>query len=398
MTDSDTAVLGLPRPRQLGRGTVVLMAVAAGLCVASIYYNQPMLGILARSFQASPGEVSLIPVSTQIGYAAGLLLLSPLGDRYERRMLIVWTTFALALALAAASLAPSVGLLVASSLAIGALATVAQQVVPMAAQLAPDSEKGRVVGLVMAGLLAGILLSRTISGLVAQFGSWRQMFALASVCTALLAGVLAFKLPKVQPVTRLSYPQILWSLVGLVRKHGLLNRSGVVQGLLFAGFVSFWANLAFFLERPPFFMGSSVAGALGVVGIVGVFAAPLAGRLADKGGQRRIILAGALAVAVSFAVFWLGRASLLAIIAGIVLMDAGLQAAMVSNQARVYALDASARSRLNTVYMTAMFTGGAIGTALGAHAFTLFGWTGVCALGACCALLGLAVEFFSPAS
>jgi predicted MFS family arabinose efflux permease len=384
--------------QELSGGTVILMAAAAGLCVASIYYNQPILGILARSFHVSPGEVSLVPIATQVGYAAGLLFLSPLGDRYERRQLIVWTTLALALALAAASLSPSIGLLVAASLGVGALATVAQQVVPMAAQLAPDNQKGRVVGLVMAGLLTGILLSRTVSGVLSELSSWRLMFALASGATAVLAGILAWKLPKSQPVARLTYPQVLWSLVGLVRKHGLLSRAGLVQGLLFAAFVAFWANLAFFLERPPFFMGSSVAGALGIVGIVGVFAAPLAGRLADKGGKRRIILCGSLAVAVSFAVFWLGRESLVVIIAGIVLMDAGMQAAMVSNQARVYALDASARSRLNTVYMTMMVTGGAIGTAIGARAFTLFGWTGVCVMGVCCALLGLALEFFAPAS
>ncbi|OIN98423.1 MAG: MFS transporter [Desulfovibrionaceae bacterium CG1_02_65_16] len=379
-------------------GIVALMAASAGLCVASIYYNQPMLGILARSFQVGPGEVSQIPMATQVGYAAGLLLLSPLGDRYERRSLIVWTTLGLAVALVAAGLAPSVGLLVLASLLVGALATVAQQIVPMAAQLAADSEKGRVVGLVMAGLLAGILLSRTVSGVVAQFGSWRLMFLLAGLVTAALAGVLALRLPRVRPETSVSYPRLLLSLVELVRRHGLLNRSGVVQGLLFAGFVSFWANLAFYLEQPPFFMGSSVAGALGIVGLVGVFVAPLAGRLADTGGQRRMILLGAAAVAASFAVFWLGRGHMAALIAGIVLMDAGLQAAMVSNQARVYALDASARSRLNTVYMTMMFMGGAIGTAIGALAFTRYGWAGVCGFGAGCAALALALEFLSPAT
>jgi len=396
MNSSLNASTGQGAAARLTGGTVALMAAAAGLCVASIYYNQPMLGILARDFQASPAQISQIPIATQVGYAAGLLLLSPLGDRYERRALIVWTTLALALALAAAAMAPGVALLVVASLVVGALATVAQQVVPMAAQLAADSEKGRVVGLVMAGLLAGILLSRTVSGVIAQYGSWRQMFTLAAIATGILAGVLALRLPKSQPVTTVSYPRLLWSLVELVRRHGLLNRSGLVQGLLFAGFVSFWANLAFYLEQPPFHMGSSVAGGLGVVGIVGVFAAPLAGRLADKGGHRRVILFGAAAVAVSFAVFWLGRGSMVALIAGIVLMDAGLQAAMVSNQARVYALDAGARSRLNTVYMTMMFVGGAIGTAIGAHAFTLYGWAGVCAFGAGCAALGLVLEILSP--
>lgn len=396
MSDMNSSAPGRTRQPELGGATVILMAVAAGLCVASIYYNQPMLGILARSFQVGPAEVSVIPIVTQVGYAVGLLFLSPLGDRYERRALIVWTTAGLTLALFAAAVAPGVGTLAAASLAVGVLATVAQQIVPMAAQLAPDNQKGRVVGLVMAGLLTGILLSRTVSGVVSEFADWRLMFGLAGVSTAALAVLLAIRLPKVQPLTKVSYPALLWSLVALLREHKILRRSGLVQGLLFAGFVSFWANLAFFLEQPPFRMGSSVAGALGVVGIVGVMVAPLAGRLADKGGKGRIILFGAAAVAASFVMFWLGRESMAALVAGVVLMDAGLQAAMISNQAQVFGLDASARSRLNTVYMTTMFTGGAIGTALGAQAYSHFGWAGVCAFGAGCALAGFAIQFFCP--
>ncbi len=393
MTNTDTPTRTTPlQPGQLGAAPVLLMAGAAGLSVASIYYNQPMLGILARSFGAGPGEVSVIPIMTQVGYAAGLLLLSPLGDRFERRSLIVWTTAALALALFASGLAPGLTALVWASLAIGALATVAQQIVPMAAQLAPENQRGRVVGLVMAGLLSGILLSRTVSGLVSEFGSWRMMFLLAGAACAALAVVLRLRLPVVRPATTISYPALLTSLLRLFRQHALLRRSGLVQGLLFAGFVSFWANLAFHLEQPPFHMGSAVAGALGVVGIVGVMAAPLAGRLADKGGNRRVILLGAASVAASFALFWLARESMAALIAGIVLMDAGLQAAMVSNQARVYALDAGARSRINTVYMTMMFLGGAAGTAIGAQAYAHFGWAGVCGFGVASAALGLGVE------
>lgn len=393
MTNTDTPTRKTPlQPSQLGAAPVLLMAAAAGLSVASIYYNQPMLGILARSFGAGPGEVSVIPIMTQVGYAAGLLLLSPLGDRFERRSLIVWTTAALALALFASGLAPTLAALVWASLAVGALATVAQQIVPMAAQLAPENQRGRVVGLVMAGLLSGILLSRTVSGLVSELGSWRLMFQLAGAACAALAVVLRLRLPEVRPATAIGYPGLLASLLGLFRQHALLRRSGLVQGLLFAGFVSFWANLAFHLEEPPFHMGSAVAGALGVVGIVGVMAAPLAGRLADKGGNRRVILLGAASVAASFVLFWIARESMAALVAGIVLMDAGLQAAMVSNQARVYALDAGARSRINTVYMTMMFLGGAAGTAIGAQAYAHFGWAGVCGFGAASAALGLGVE------
>lgn len=382
---------------ELSGALVLLMAAAAGLCVASIYYNQPMLGILARAFNAGQGEISIIPILTQAGYAAGLLLLTPLGDRLERRGLIVWSVAALAVALVLSGFAQGLWTLAAASLAVGALATVAQQIIPMAAQLAPDNQKGRVVGLVMAGLLSGILLSRTVSGLVSEYASWRLLFWMAGGMCAVLAAVLAGRLPVVRPATAISYPRLLLSLLQLFRAHGLLRRSGLVQGLLFSGFVSFWASLAFFLEQPPFRMGSSVAGALGVIGIVGVMAAPLAGRLADKwsgqGGNRRIIVLGAAAVAASFALFWTGRTSMAVLVAGIILMDAGLQVAMVANQARVYALDAGARSRLNTVYMTMMFLGGALGTAIGAQAYAHFGWAGVCGFGAVSSLLGFACEY-----
>ncbi|WP_243310118.1 MFS transporter [Fundidesulfovibrio agrisoli] len=381
----------------LDKSVVALMSAAAGLFVASIYYNQPMLGILARDFGVSHESVTHVPVLTQVGYAAGLLLIAPLGDRFERRGLIAFSTALLALSLLAAALSPSLGTLIAVSLAIGVTATVAQQVVPMAAQLAPGSQRGRVVGQVMAGLLTGILLARTVSGFVSEYASWRLMFGLAAAATAVLGVLLARKLPRVEPATVMSYPGIMRSLVQLAREHEQLRRSGLVQGLLFGGFVAFWANLALFLEQPPFLAGSTVAGLLGVVGVVGVIAAPLAGRLADKGGQRTVILAGAGAVAVSFACFALFRESWAVLIGGIVLMDVGLQAAMVSNQSRVYALDAAARSRLNTVYMTIMFTGGAIGAAVGAQAFAHFGWAGVCVMGAACAVLALVFELKRPA-
>jgi len=381
----------------LNKSIVILMAFAAGLSVASIYYNQPMLGILAREFPGSAVAVAMIPVMTQVGYAAGLLLLSPLGDSFERRGLIVWTTIALAVSLAGAAFSPSMAALAAISLAVGALATVAQQIVPMAAHLAPNHEKGKVVGLVMSGLLTGILLSRTVSGFISEFGSWRLMFGFASVSTLVLAVGLALWLPRVTPIAAMTYHQLLRSLAQLFAQHSTLRRSGLVQALLFAGFVSFWTTLAFFLEQPPFHLGSSVVGTLGIVGVVGVMTAPLVGKLVDKGGHGRIIALGSAAVGISFALFWFGRQSMAALVIGIILMDAGLQAAMISNQARVYALDGSARSRLNTVYMTIMFVGGAIGSAVGAQAFAALGWLGVCAFGVACGVLALLIEALSPA-
>jgi predicted MFS family arabinose efflux permease len=384
--------------REPGRGTVALMAGAAGLSVASIYYNQPMLAILARQFHAGPDAVSWIAVLTQAGYALGLVFLSPLGDRFERRGLIVATFLALALSLGLAAAAPGMGAILAASLGLGLFATVAQQVVPMAAHLAGESRRGSVVGTVMAGLLTGILLSRTVSGIVSEYGNWRAMFAGAGLACLALGAVLALRLPRVAPVTTMSYPRMLASLVRLLAEHRTLRRAGLVQGLLFGGFVAFWANLALFLEQPPFHQGSSVAGLLGLVGAAGVAAAPLAGRLADRaerdgrGGRGRLVACGALAVALAFVLLGLFRESWTVLIAAILLMDVGLQSAMVANQSRIYGLDASARSRINTVYMTVMFVGGALGTALGAQVFARFGWLGVCVMGAACGLAALVLE------
>jgi len=381
----------------LGKGIVPLMAAASGLYVASIYYNQPMLGILAREFGIGPGEVAHIAVLTQVGYALGMVFLASLGDCVERRRLIGLTSTALALALACAALAPSFTVLCAASLCIGALATVAQQVVPMAAHLAPDSQRGRVVGSVMAGLLAGILLARTVSGAVSQYFSWREMFGLAAIATLGMGVVLTLRLPRAEPAAGLTYPRVLSSMVQLFRKHARLRRAGMVQGLLFSAFVAFWANLALYLERPPFSQGSAVAGLLGVLGVAGVLAAPLAGRLADKGkgGRGKLIAWGAAALAASFALLGFFQGSWTALVLAIILMDIGMQAAMISNQSRVYGLDASARSRLNTVFMTIMFASGSVGTAIGAWAFASFGWEGVCVMGAVSGLAACALEALS---
>lgn len=377
-------------------GVVGLMAAAAGLFVASIYYNQPVLGLLAREFQVDAATVSHVAVLTQVGYALGLLFLASLGDCVERRRLIVLTTLGLALALACAALAPSFEVLAAASLAIGALATVAQQVVPLAAHLAPDNRRGSVVGTVMAGLLTGILLARTVSGVVSEYFSWREMFGGAAVAVLAMGAVLALRLPRVEPAAGLSYGQVLGSMWRLLLAHPKLRRSGLVQGLLFSAFVAFWAELALYLERPPFSQGSAVAGLLGILGAAGVLAAPLAGRLADKGaGRGRLIAIGASSLAVAFALMGVFQGSWPALLIGIVLMDIGLQSAMISNQSRVYGLDPAARSRLNTVFMTIMFASGSIGTAMGAWAFLHYGWEGVCVMGAAFGLAACGVEAFS---
>lgn len=378
--------------RDMPASLLAVLALAAGVLVANIYYNQPMLGLLASHFAVDGAAVAAVPVLTQVGYAAGLLFLAPLGDCLERKRLILITTAALTAALVATTLAPSLAVLTAASLLVGLLASVTQQVVPLAAQLAPESARGKAVGTVMMGLLLGILLARTLSGFVAGLAGWQASFALAAVLTAIVGGLLAWRLPRVHPSTRLTYPQLLGSLGALFLAHGVLRRAALIQALLFAAFSAFWSVLALKLEAPPLHLGASVAGLFGVVGAAGALVAPLAGRMADRRGPSFLVMAGAATAGIAFVPMGLWPDSLTALVAGVLVMDVGLQACMISNQTRVYALDAAARSRINTVYMTIMFVGGALGSFLGAWAWAHWGWAGVCVLGGVLGIAAAAIE------
>lgn len=374
----------------LGRGRLLAMAAAAGVAVANIYYNQPMLGLIEA---AMPGRVAgLVPTATQLGYAAGLFLVVPLGDILERRRLIVGQFGVLAVALALAALAPNATMLVVASLLVGISASVAQQILPFAAHLALPERRGATVGTVLAGILVGILLSRTLAGFVAGAAGWRAMFWIG-VPMALFAGALMRAvLPMSRPAgTELGYLALICSLGGLWREFGALRRAALTQGLLFAAFSVFWTTLALRLQAPPFGMGPEVAGLFGIVGLAGVMAAPLSGRIADARGPRPVVALGAALVAVAWAVFGLWT-SLPGLVVGVILLDFGVQSAMPSNQHIAFALRPEAQSRLNTVLVGTTFLGGALGSATGAAAWQAGGWPWVVALGLGFGLAALAMQ------
>lgn len=380
---------------------VLLLATGAGLAAAALYYSQPMLGVLGSEFQATPSAIGLVPTLTQLGYALGLVLLAPLGDRFDRRRIILGKAAVLCLALLAAAAAPSLGVMLAASLVIGVSATLAQDIVPAAATLAPEASRGKIVGTVMTGLLLGILLSRVVSGLVAEQAGWRAMFVGAALSIALLGVAVWRGLPRFAPTTKLPYLALMRTLATLWQRHRGLRRAALAQGLLSVAFSAFWSTLAVMLHAAPAHLGSAAAGAFGLAGAAGALAAPLAGRMADRRGPEVVTRLGAALVVAAFLAMGLGAlggsSPLWLLAVGAIVFDLGVQACLIAHQTIVYSLEPAARSRLNAVLMGGMFTGMASGAWLGSLALAQWGWGGVCGLAALAATTALAVRLWPTA-
>lgn len=378
---------------------VFTLAAGAGLSVASIYYSQPMLDIISKQFNVGIGSVGMVPMLTQAGYALGILLLAPLGDRHDRRTIILIKGLLLMAALLLCGFSGGLNALLIASFVTGLTATVAQDIVPASAALAPERSRGKTVGTVMTGLLVGILLSRVVSGVVAEYLGWRTMYLVAAGAVLLISLALWRVLPSFKPGTSVSYPRLLLSLAHLWQHHQTLRRAAIAQGLLSVGFSAFWSTLALMLSE-KFHFDSAVAGAFGLAGAAGALAAPLAGSVADRIGPARVTQYGASLVMVSFALMFLlpilpVPAQIGLIIISTVGFDLGVQATLVAHQTLVYSLAPEARSRLNALMFTVVFIGMATGAALGSLALAHFGWTGVVALSTLAAALALMIRLAS---
>ncbi|MEL0612491.1 MFS transporter [Marinomonas arenicola] len=390
--------IATPQHKAIGpsRSLLFSLSVGAGLSVAAIYYNQPMLGNIGQDFHSSVSATGLIPTLTQIGYALGILLLIPLGDRFNRRHVILAKGLMLAMALILCSFMPSLNGMLVTSLIIGIMATMAQDIVPTAAILAPDAQRGKAVGTVMTGLLIGILLSRVVSGVVTELVGWRVMYQAAAASIIAISVILWRVLPNMETHTNVSYLALMRSMLTLWNRHPTLRRAALSQGLLSLSFSAFWSTLAVMLHQNYGF-GSATAGAFGLAGAAGALAAPLAGRLADKQGPSRVTQVGSGLVALSFALMFLlpylstnGQIAL--IILSAIGFDFGVQAALVSHQTLVYGIDPTARGRLNALFFTGMFIGMAAGSALGSQALMSLGWSGVVSLATIAGILSLIIR------
>lgn len=366
-----------------------LMTIATGVCVANLYYCQPLLHQMQESFNVSPAQMGAIPTLTQLGYAIGMLFLIPLGDQVEKRKLIVLSTIISALTLIGMTFSQNLLTATVMSFLIGASTMTPQFIIPFAVHLASPEKRGRVLGMVMSGLLLGILLARTVAGFVGAEYGWRFMFGLAAGVLILFAVLLQIVLPKSEPSYQGSYVKLLQSVWTLVKEQSVLRESMLFGSMLFGAFSAFWATLIYLMESPAFHHGARAVGLFGLLGAAGAMTAPLIGRLSDKKSPRSAIMGGFVLMAVSFIIYmtW-GQNSLIGLSVGVLLMDIGLQGTHVSNQSRVFSLIPEARSRLNTAYMFSYFLGGALGSWLGTLSWSLYGWTGVCSTALIMILIG----------
>lgn len=384
----------------LTKGLLFLLALTSGISVANLYYIQPLLADVARDFQVTAGEIGRIATVIQMGYALGLFMFIPLGDIKERKRLIFSLLGVVIIALITAALSRNILMLGIACFIFSFTTVIPQLILPLTAQLAKPEQRGRSVALVMSGLSTGILLARTVSGVIGDIFSWRIMYWIAAGLMLVLAIVLKFYLPECKPVSSInvSYGQLLKSLWNLFLEQPELRKASLYGAMLFGSFSAFWSTLAFFLSGAPYYYSTQIIGLFGLIGIVGILYTPFAGRIVDKKKPKVVGFFSGIITLTAFLVLWRLGYHLWGLILGVVILDIGTRGAAISNQARVYSLIPEARNRLNTIYMVSYFLGGSLGTYLGATAWTFLQWDGVFLVGSLMTSVGILSFYQSTAA
>jgi predicted MFS family arabinose efflux permease len=365
--------------KHLGKGDTAFMAACAGLIVANIYYCQPLIVLISKEWGLHESVAGRVTYLTQIGYALGLLLIVPLGDILERRKQILVSTGVAVLALLLAASAPNFVVLQIASVLIGISSIIPQLILPLAASLTPDHKRGSTIGTVMAGLLVGILASRSLSGTVGSFYGWRAMYYMAAAICAVLMIFMRLRFPRSQPSFNGHYGHLMKSVAHYAMTQPLLRQAAVTNALSFAVVSAFWVTMVLFLSVPPFGFKSFEIGLFGLAGAAGALAAPLIGKISDGRDPRYNIIIGLICELLSFIGFYFTGSGIFLLLAGIIILDVGHQSVQVTNQTIIYSILPEARNRFNTVFMTSTFIGGATGSAFGLFLWNIGHWPAVCA-------------------
>lgn len=352
--------------------------VTAGLSVANIYYNQPLLEQMRLELDAPRQMIGLVPTATQLGYACGMFLLVPLGDMFERKRLVLLSLAASTFACLAVAVSSNVSFLIGASFILGLSTITPQYVIPFAAHLAGEKQRMHVVGWVVSGLLLGILLARTLSGLVGAAWGWRAMFLCAACIQVALASWVAIIVPLSPAHYSGTYWQLQKSIGHLFCTEPILREACLAGAMIFGAFSTFWATLIYLLQEPQFGLGARAAGLFGLVGAAGALSAPYVGRMLQNRVPRTTAWKANVLAMLAFVLLYWSRSSLLGLVVGVLILDVAVQTAHVANQGRIFARFGHARSRVNTAYMCCYFSGAAVGSALATWAYSRIGWLGVC--------------------
>ncbi|MVT10880.1 MFS transporter [Chitinophaga tropicalis] len=357
----------------LTRTQIFIMAATAGICVANVYYSQPILNAIALSFHIDAGKAGIISVLSQVGYGIGLFFLTPIGDMVERKKLVLYLQIGLIFSLLLVEFASNLWILYAGSLFIGIFSVVAQVILPMAASLVKEN-RGKIVGQIFTGILAGILLARVFSGYITNWLGWQYVYLISVGLVLFTAILMQADFPSATERFNATYAGLLKSTIAQLGRFPLLRRTALTGMLAFGALSAFWVTLTFYLSGEPFYYSPSVIGLFGLLATAGALIAPFFGKQADKGTPSRSLLFSTGLTLFSILLLKLFPGSLTVIWVTVILLDIGVQASQVTNIAIIYSLDHKANSRINTVYMTSYFIGGALGAYVAIQCWNIGGW------------------------